>query len=281
MKNKPQTFFSLLFCFAMSAVITMQAQTQIYVAVNGNDTNPGTISAPKRTFQAAHDAVLNGGEVIALTNGDYGKVNIIKGITIRTAPGVVAIVNAPISTPGITIAVSATVFVKLKGLSIEGSANNGTGILANSGEVSLEDCTVRNLNTGINSQGGFFGALDCFRCSFSENQTSVLITSDIGIKRGFLKQCSIEDDFGAGVVVSASNNESINFTIDDCQFLNNETEAISATGAGAIVRVSNSSIMSNATGVLASNGGQVLSRRNNTLEDNVNGNTFPGTYRPK
>ncbi len=281
MTNKPKTFFSLLLCFLTGATFALHAQNQIYVAANGNDNNPGTIASPKRTFQAASDAAPNGGEVIALTNGDYGTVSLIKGVTIRSAPGVIAIINVPSSIPGVMIGVSATVFVKLKGLSIEGSANNGTGVLATSGEVSLEDCTLRNLNTGISSQGGFFGTLDCFHCAFSENQTAVLFTSDIGLKRGFLKQCTIEDDFGAGIVVNASSNQATNLTVDDCQILDNETTGISSQGTGAIVRVSNSTISFNATGVSASNGGQILSRRDNTLEDNTNGNTFPSTYRPK
>ena len=105
--------------------------------------------------------------------------------------------------------------------------------------------------------------------------------ADAASKQAYLKQCQFEQNLGGGVSVIASSSFTATMAIDNCGFTNNGGTALSASGTGALIRVSDCTINSNTTGISANNGGQILSRRNNTLEDNPTGNTFPGTYRPK
>ena len=51
-----------------------ELRTTIHVAPNGNDANPGTLSRPKATIQAASSALRNGG-VISLRGGTHCVAN--------------------------------------------------------------------------------------------------------------------------------------------------------------------------------------------------------------
>ena len=44
-----------------------QALSKIFVASYGNDANDGSRGNPKRDFQAAHDAVAAGGQIVVLS----------------------------------------------------------------------------------------------------------------------------------------------------------------------------------------------------------------------
>ena len=59
-----------------------QAQTRVFVAAQGSDSNPCTFAAPCRTFQHAHDMVAAGGEIDVLDPAGYGAVIITKSISI-------------------------------------------------------------------------------------------------------------------------------------------------------------------------------------------------------
>ena len=69
--------------------------------------------------------------------------------------------------------------------------------------------------------------------------------------------------------------------MSDCLFTDN-SEGIYSSNA-AVVLVNNCNLTGNFYGVLpgVTVAGQVLSRGNNTLERNTNGNTFTGPYSPR
>ena len=49
-----------------------------YVAMNGNDSNPGTIDAPQRTIQRAAN-LASPGDTVIVRDGTYGHVNAMSG----------------------------------------------------------------------------------------------------------------------------------------------------------------------------------------------------------
>jgi hypothetical protein len=65
------------------------AQTAIrtYVSITGNDTNPCSLTAPCRHFQAAANATAAGGEVDALDPGGYGSLIISQPLPFRARAG--------------------------------------------------------------------------------------------------------------------------------------------------------------------------------------------------
>jgi hypothetical protein len=142
---------TLLSILAISIAASLPAQAQrarVFVSVNGNDANPCTAGSPCKTFQAAHDAVLAGGEISVRDTGGYGTVNITKAVSI-----VAVCVQASIAIPmnGIAINIDAGPHdrVALRGLTLDGTNLVGTtGIAFNSGgSLVVEDCVVRNMGT--------------------------------------------------------------------------------------------------------------------------------------
>ena len=122
-----------------------------FVSVAGNDANVAvgcSPSAPCRSFQAAHDIVDSGGEVIALDTAGYGAVNIGKSVTIMSNPGVIGSIAA--TGNGVTIAAGA-VQVVLRGININNAGGNeGTGVQMTAGDaLSIENCVVSGFNVGV------------------------------------------------------------------------------------------------------------------------------------
>src|SRR6516162_1668280 len=129
--NSRAICFTLFSTIAICVFASLPAQAQrarVFVSVTGNDANPCTAGSPCKTFQAAHDAVLAGGEISVLDTGGYGTLIIAKtgvGITINANPGDK---------------------VSLRGLILDGAGQGGTGIAFNSGtSLTVDDCVIRNM----------------------------------------------------------------------------------------------------------------------------------------
>jgi hypothetical protein len=135
------------------AVSEAQAQlTKIFVASFGNDVNDGSRGSPKRNFQAAHNAVAAGGQIVVLDTAGYGQLTITKSLAVTVPPGVNGFVTVTGTNDAITVAAGAGSVVSLRGLIIEGGGNrqstgNGPGFgihVTSVGWLSVEDCTIRN-----------------------------------------------------------------------------------------------------------------------------------------
>src|SRR5262245_48202730 len=123
-----------------------QAQSRVFVAAQGSDSNACSFAAPCRTFQKAHDTVAAGGEINVLDPAGYGTVTINKAISIQGHD------FSGISTPsgGAAITINANVNDKviLRGLIIEGGGVGASGIVFNSGmALTIDRCVVRNLTS--------------------------------------------------------------------------------------------------------------------------------------
>ncbi len=286
-------------CFAPLGALTLLLLTgfatplhaqlpKIFVASFGNDANDGTRNAPKRNFQAAHDAVAAGGQIVALDTAGYGKLNITKSLDVTVPPGVngfVTVANTGGFFFGVNIAVGANSTVSLRGLIIETTGQGGYGILTNNlGNLSVEDCTVSNFGIGIATASISPEKLYLRNCTVRGCNTGLGLGSQIGATvSAIATDCRFEQN---GVGATASSVSSGNFdyaadlTLADCVISGNTT-GVQASNTVAVVRLDNCAVTGNATGVSVANSGQVLSRGNNTLENNAAGNTFPGAYSAK
>ena len=282
----------LLLLAAPLAVLNAQAPAKIFVASFGGDPNDGSRGAPKRTFQAAHDAVAAGGQIVVLDTAGYGTLNITKSISLTVPPGVNGFVTAIGSASGITINAGTTDSVTLRGLIVEGGgiAAGGIGLsITTVGNLAIEDCTVRNFERGIDVFSST--PVKCYlrhcvargcRIGF-DLETNTSTTAHSGIAIG----CRFEQNQDFGVIAAVfGGNGSVDLTLTDCVVAGTAGSAgavgVSSQGSNAVVvRVENCRIAGNAFGVDAPAGGQLFSRGNNTLENNANGNTFPGSYSAK
>ena len=119
------------------------AQQRTFVsATTGNDVNDCLRPTPCRNFQRGHDAVADGGEVVALDSGGYGALSITKSVTITgvgyhaaataIAPGATAVL---INAPGKTVI--------LRDLTMTGGGTGDSGVLvANAVTVYIERCVI-------------------------------------------------------------------------------------------------------------------------------------------
>jgi hypothetical protein len=200
---------------------------------------------------------------------------------VTVPPGVNGFVTAS-SGNGITIAAGASDVVVLRGLVIEKDGSGiRYGIYATSvGTLVIEDCTVRNFYDGIyvipttaaqvsiyntTVRGGLYG-IDI------ENGAAVKVSASATNCR--LEQCSI---VGAQAAFVPNSSGGVDFTLEGCTLRGNSI-ALGAVGTSAVLRASDCTISGNDSGAITNNGGQVLSRGNNTLVNNANANTFAGTF---
>jgi len=158
---------SLAYCFTLLSIIAMtmaasqpaQAQrARVFVSIHGNDSNPCTALSPCKTFQAAHDAVLAGGEISVLDTGGYGTLVISKSISI-VAVGVEASIAVPSGGTGITINAGASDAINLRGLIVDGAGIGPTGIVLNQAQsLMIDNCVVRNLTSSGIALGPIFSS---------------------------------------------------------------------------------------------------------------------------
>src|SRR5687767_12372267 len=134
--------------FACGLATDAMAAQRTFVASNGADTDPCTITSPCRSFAFALTQTDSGGEIVALNAAGYGSVPIDRSVTItsnsRFFPGIAAATGSAVSViaPGLNIV--------LRGLALNG-VGASTGILmSDAGTLTVENCIVSGFTgTGI------------------------------------------------------------------------------------------------------------------------------------
>jgi hypothetical protein len=129
--------------FVATAAHGVSAQ-RTFVASNGVDINPCTITQPCRSFGAAIGKTLAGGEVIVLDSAGYGVVTIAKSISIIAPAGIYAGVSVPSGQTGITVN-GAGIVVVLRGLTVDGVGGSDGIHFSNGARLRIEDCVISSL----------------------------------------------------------------------------------------------------------------------------------------
>jgi Right handed beta helix region len=166
-------FAATLLALSASAA---QAQSRVFVAGQGSDSNPCTFAMPCRTFQHAHDVALPGAEIDVLGPAGYGPLSIFKAITIEGNGW--GKVTGPSGGPAITVNTQgATTVVSLRGLTLDGQKIATDGVqVPGTGRVEIIDCVIRNFtHDGIYFHFGLFGGT---------NPNTVLVSNTIVIDNG-------------------------------------------------------------------------------------------------
>jgi len=139
---------------AALAVVAAPAQgataQRTFVASNGNDAHPCSITSPCRGFAAAIALTSVGGEVIVLDSAGYGPATISKPVSIIAPPGIYAGVTVS-SGNGLTVNAGPGVVVVLRGLTINGQGGV-VGIsftLGLGARLHVENCVISGLDTGV------------------------------------------------------------------------------------------------------------------------------------
>jgi hypothetical protein len=294
--------------------------TRTWVSGVGDDANPCSRTAPCKTFAGAISKTAANGEINCLDPGGFGAVTITKAITISCDLGdgrIVSagtngvIVNAGVSDVvtlrglgihGGTTGLNGIRFLAGAALVVEDStinnfnAANGTGILFTPGgtaRLEVRNTTISNNGVmGAAATGG--GILIQPTGTGSANVTlsdtrlygnglfglSVLTDGNTGpgISVAITNSVVADNGFGIRAVVTAGTT-TIRMSVNDTTVSNNLRTGIAGTG-GPVVRVSNTTITGNATGVTAIGSGAgtgVLSYGNNRVNGNIAEGSFSGT----
>lgn len=260
---------------AVSAMSPAWAQpAKIFVASTGSDTNDGSRSNPKRSFQAAHDAVAAGGEIVVLDTAGYGTVLIRKSIGIIAPLGVAGLITVSDGN-GITIAAGANDTVAISGLVIESEeATSGNGIDGQTaGQIIISDCIIRNFNIGIVSTAT---QIVVRRGAIRGSSNGVILTPYTNTSSNYALVSDLEIS-GAKNWALAANGEgrpaaTASLVAFHCS-ISNSGSAIQAIGAGSYVTVDGCVMANNSQAYQATSGGRIYSRGNNTIQDGAIGTT--------
>ncbi|MCM3877378.1 MAG: right-handed parallel beta-helix repeat-containing protein [Thermoanaerobaculia bacterium] len=268
--------------------------SRTWVSGVGDDANPCSRTAPCKTFAGAISKTAAKGEINTLDPGGFGAVTITKSITIDATAGLGGILAAGAN--GVIVNALTTDVIILRHLDINGFGTglNGIRILA-AGQVRVEDCKIfgftgrgitdertsgklvvtdtmvsNNTQTGIvaiaPSPGTLVLSLDRVRMDGNAN-SGLAITS--GAK------ATVVRSLASGNVACGFYADNIggNATIDlhDSVASGNGT-GIFAGGGGTIIRVSDTTVTGNTTGLA---GSSILSYGNNRFDGNTGGNGPP------
>lgn len=248
-------------------------------------------------------------------------VNITKDVTITAAPGVAAVFSSAVTFgtifnfnygPSFCSSAGDCHVLTLRNLIFDGQGVTQDAIRAAGIKLLAEDCTFTRFKLGVYVNGG--GTYQFKNCVFQfmekginvapntdgaavRSQTlvvvedcrfSVLSAGGVDVSTGPIGQntlkavirASLFNRVGVGIRALANTGGSIQIDVEGCELTNGATGVISVS-SGAVVRVSNSTIVGNTTGVAGSTGGQIFSRSNNTIEGNSTNGSFTGTFLAK
>lgn len=286
--------FSLLaaILFTLSFDAGALAQSRVFVAAQGSDSNPCTFAAPCRTFQHAHDVVAGGGEIDVLDPAGYGALTITKSISIQ-GHGFAGL--AVPSGTGITIGSGVT--VNLRGLLLDGVGTGNVGIdLSTASVLNIQDSLVRGfalIGISVSPPAGMTSRLFVANTHVTDNLFGIQVNpSGSGAAIGALDHVTVENsttvnaavgffsgafftvadsvivgNSGIGIAVGATGT-SVVVSINNCKITNNHS-GVEATNNGAIVRLNRSTITLNSSdGFAASAGGIIYSYLDNYIDGN-------------
>ena len=280
--------------------------TRTWVSGVGNDANPGSRTAPCKTFAGAIAKTANPGEIDCLDPGGFGAVTITKSVTLDGTGTFGSILAS--ATTGIIIN-GAGINVTLRGLSINGvgAAPGLTGVrIVNANSVHIINCMIfgftGNPGRGIDDQRTGGGRLYIVNTVVRDNTIGIQIKPSSGSSAilGFIDRCTITSNASSGILAGVGsrvevNNSNVSGNPGNGLFsnataglsgpqINAESCVIVANGtginvdAGAFCTMSNLLITTNATGM--GGAGTYATFGNNHSIGNGAGDNVPGAPAP-
>jgi hypothetical protein len=302
--------FLAVFSVSMIGILAQSAHaqaTRTWVSGVGDDANPCSRTAPCKTFAGAISKTAAGGEIDVLDPGGFGALTITKAITIDGTPVVAGVLVA--GTAGIVVNAGTTDVVTLRGLDFNGSGGGTPGTrgiqIIQAGKVLIEDCQVFEFSPRGISVEPSSSPVQVFisntRIQGSLSNGIVVQPASPSIRAAVtLNNVEIVENANFGLSITGGSSVVVrNSVISDngwsTTFTNIRADALGGTTTldldnvivggsnvgifslnGAVVRVNNSSIVNNVTG-LSQSGGTILSFGNNRLVGNSVNGSFNGT----
>jgi len=309
----------LAFGLAFSAPASAQA-TRTWVSGVGDDVNPCSRTAPCKTFAGAISKTAAGGEINCIDPGGFGAVTITKSLTIScpyTEGGVLAggngiTVNAAATDSvylrgldifGVNPPTNGVRFIAGGALIIEDStirrfnAANSFGVSfqpSGNSVLTMNNVTITDNGNGITGGGilikptgaGGAGRVTLRNVRVSANANLGILLDTTGATSPSGVGMIIEDSMiarnaaGVMVLVPAGTSPTTSMIVNSL-IVNNAGTGLTGDGAAATIRVGNTTISGNGTGVSALNTSQVRSYGDNRNDGNAADGAFTAGILPK
>ena len=278
-------------CIALAGATGAQAAIETWVSGNGSDAGTCPITAPCRTFAFAHGQTSNNGAINVLSSGNFGPLTITKPISI-VADGVEAVINTGAGGAGIIVQAGGGAVVTLRGLTIDlrGTANDGIFFVSGAA-LHVQDSIVRRAVIGIrfapasgnnelhvadsivtdtSSFGIFVNPTEVGNVEAVLNRVRVENAGSNGINfsRGEIAgsiTATVSDsvtagNVGSGLIAFGGGSGTTNVMADGIASVNNGT-GLRAVGASTTIRIGDSTVTGNTTGLPTATSGSILSMR--------------------
>lgn len=267
----------LVFTCAFASLAQAQA-TRTWVSGVGDDANPCSRTAPCKTFAGAISKTADCGEIDALDPGGFGAVTITKAITID-GTGTMAGILASLTT-GVIINAATDKVITLRGLSINGACNGIRGInILQAKTVNIEDCVIfRFAGDGITASDNTSG--------LNLNVRNTVIRDNTGDGINAVSSAASPDRISLDNVRLSGNTNGIHarsgatVSAHNSVFSNNSGVGVFAdntvAASFAVIRVRESQITSNGTGVRAGSAGGAATSLVEISQNLINFNTGNG-----
>lgn len=305
MRNFALAVIMLALSFMLLQSAPAQAQaTRTWVSGVGDDANPCSRTAPCKTFAGAISKTAAGGEISVLDSGGFGAVSIFKAISI-TNDGVGEAGVLVSGTNGINVNAGPNDVVNLRGLTIDGTGTGLIGVRFNSGAVlNVQNCVIRGFNgaapngIGIAFTPNVAAQLLVSDTLVSHNGGGILIgtvNSGAAVLLAALNRVQVESNVFGIKFDGSGGTGPVNMTVRDSLAAGNSGNGIWATapsggsnsrimvdhttatnngigvltdGSPSAIILNNSVVTGNGTGVSFTNGGNLLSYKNNAINFN-------------
>jgi Right handed beta helix region len=257
--------------------------TRTWVSGLGDDANPGSRTAPCKTFAGAISKTANPGEIDCLDPGGFGAVTITKSVTLDGTGTFGSILAS--ATTGVIIN-GAGINVTLRGLSINGvGASPGlTGVrIVNANTVHIIDCTISGFTgspgRGIDDQRTGGGRLFVVNTSVKNNTIGIQIKPSSGASAilGFIDRCTITANSSSGVLAGAGSRIEVSNSLVSGNPGNGLFANFTAALSGPQINIESCMVMANGTGINV-DAGAFCNISNVYLTTNTTGMAGGGTY---
>lgn len=300
--------FVVLFGALLGAPPASALVSRAFVSGSGVDSaSCGAATAPCRTLQYVHDGIINpGGEIVIAGAGEYGPLKIAKALTVvNQGAGVASLTQPAPNANAIWINAAASDVIVLKGLEIEGAWAAVTGVyLQSAGSLQMIDCVIRRFKSnGVYATPPNWGKILMSHVSVSDiggNGVTILPAGGFAGSFQNIRLTNLQNGFELSGKNAAAGSPIYGVVTDSVAtgtsngFLSTSAPGaptptlnlvgvrVNGNGIGVIsnrgnVRLSNSTVAGNGTGVSIS-ASAVYSNKTNSIVDN-GANVVGGTIK--
>ncbi len=208
----PRAFMGVAFLFV--STFSFAQATRTWVSGVGDDINPGSRTAPCKTFAGAISKTATGGEINVMDPGGFGAVTITHSITIDGSGTFASILSS--GTNGIIINGGADAVITIRHLFINGAGTGIDGIkIISARKVIIEDCTLTNFTQkGIEVNTTNSCTVLLSNVIIHNAEDAIAITDPGGTV--IINGCSFQSISSAGINLMSGESTVGNSNISDC-----------------------------------------------------------------